>query len=183
MPHPRKKSRVCCTSTARSVTRAASRARSCANARNHPSLPRASLPSYRARRAVARTQQGSGDAQLPGHSHFHQSRARGIETDRAAAGGPGARARRTTRRDQLSFARRPPRKTFPTRRGKGIELPLRLPVRAHETHARLKLVGKAMRASDAEIQRNPRARSACCVSPNAHGGTRECCVDWERRHA
>lgn len=43
---------------------------------------------------------------------------------------------------------------------KGEELPLELPVRASEIHTRLKLVGKAVRASAAEVQRNPRARSA-----------------------
>lgn len=51
-------------------------------------------------------------------------------------------------------------KHFLRTEAKGIELPLGLPVRAHETHARLRLVGKATRASDEETRRNPRARSA-----------------------
>jgi 16S rRNA (cytosine1402-N4)-methyltransferase len=51
-------------------------------------------------------------------------------------------------------------KRFLRAEAKGEELPLELPVRASEIHARLKLVGKAVRASAAEMQRNPRARSA-----------------------
>ena len=51
-------------------------------------------------------------------------------------------------------------KRFLRAEAKGEELPLELPVRASEIQARLKLVGKAVRASAAEVQRNPRARSA-----------------------
>ena len=51
-------------------------------------------------------------------------------------------------------------KHFLRTEAKGIELPLGLPVRAYDTHARLRLVGKAMRAGDVETRRNPRARSA-----------------------
>ena len=51
-------------------------------------------------------------------------------------------------------------KHFLRAEAKGIELPLELPVRAHDTHARLRLVGKAIRAGEAETRRNPRARSA-----------------------
>ncbi len=51
-------------------------------------------------------------------------------------------------------------KRFLRAQAKGEELPLELPVRASEIQARLKLVGKAVRASAAEVQRNPRARSA-----------------------
>ena len=51
-------------------------------------------------------------------------------------------------------------KHFLRAEAKGIELPLELPVRAHDTHARLRLVGKATRAGDEETRRNPRARSA-----------------------
>lgn len=51
-------------------------------------------------------------------------------------------------------------KHFLRTEAKGIELPLELPVRAYDTHARLRLVGKATRASDEETRRNPRARSA-----------------------
>ncbi len=51
-------------------------------------------------------------------------------------------------------------KRFLRAQAKGEELPLELPVRASEIHERLKLVGKAVRASAAEVQRNPRARSA-----------------------
>ncbi|OGI52711.1 MAG: 16S rRNA (cytosine(1402)-N(4))-methyltransferase [Candidatus Muproteobacteria bacterium RIFCSPHIGHO2_12_FULL_60_33] len=43
---------------------------------------------------------------------------------------------------------------------KGRELPPELPVRHDQFRARLKIVGKATRASEAEISRNPRARSA-----------------------
>lgn len=51
-------------------------------------------------------------------------------------------------------------KRFLRAEAKGEELPLELPVRASEIQARLKLMGKAVRASAAEVQRNPRARSA-----------------------
>ena len=51
-------------------------------------------------------------------------------------------------------------KHFLRTEAKGIELPLGLPVRAYDTRARLRLVGKAMRAGDEETRRNPRARSA-----------------------
>ena len=43
---------------------------------------------------------------------------------------------------------------------RGRELPPGLPVRHDQFRARLKLIGKATRASDAEARRNPRARSA-----------------------
>ncbi len=43
---------------------------------------------------------------------------------------------------------------------KGQELPPDFPVRHDEIHSHLKSVGKALRASDAEAGRNPRARSA-----------------------
>jgi 16S rRNA (cytosine1402-N4)-methyltransferase len=51
-------------------------------------------------------------------------------------------------------------KRFLREAAKGGELPLELPLRASEIHACLRLVGKAVRASAAEVQRNPRARSA-----------------------
>jgi 16S rRNA (cytosine1402-N4)-methyltransferase len=51
-------------------------------------------------------------------------------------------------------------KLFLRREEKGEELPPDLPVRAAEIAARLRLVGKAQRASEAEVARNPRARSA-----------------------
>lgn len=51
-------------------------------------------------------------------------------------------------------------KRFLRAQAKGEELPLELPVHASEIQARLKLVGKAVRASAAEVRRNPRARSA-----------------------
>jgi len=51
-------------------------------------------------------------------------------------------------------------KHFLRAEAKGVEPPPGLPVRAVERRARLRLVGKAIRPSDAEIARNPRARSA-----------------------
>ncbi len=42
----------------------------------------------------------------------------------------------------------------------GADLPVGLPVPADELHVDLRLIGKAVRASDAEIVANPRARSA-----------------------
>ena len=51
-------------------------------------------------------------------------------------------------------------KRFVRTEEKGQELPPDFPVRHDEIRARLKGVGKALRASDAEAGRNPRARSA-----------------------
>jgi len=51
-------------------------------------------------------------------------------------------------------------KHFLRMEAKGRELPPGLPVRHDQFHARLKLIGKATRASEAEARRNPRARSA-----------------------
>lgn len=51
-------------------------------------------------------------------------------------------------------------KHFLRAEAKGAEPPPGLPVRAQSLHTRLKLVGKAIRPSDAEVARNPRARSA-----------------------
>jgi 16S rRNA (cytosine1402-N4)-methyltransferase len=51
-------------------------------------------------------------------------------------------------------------KQFMRTEEQGEALPLDLPVRASELHARLKRIGKTQRASDAEVRRNPRARSA-----------------------
>lgn len=51
-------------------------------------------------------------------------------------------------------------KHFLRAEAKGEELPPGLPVRAHEVRTRLRLVGKAIRPSEQEIARNPRARSA-----------------------
>ena len=51
-------------------------------------------------------------------------------------------------------------KQFMRTQEKGKELPLDLPVRHVEIQSRLKLVGKPVRASEDEVRRNPRARSA-----------------------
>ena len=51
-------------------------------------------------------------------------------------------------------------KHFFAREARGGDLPPDLPLRAAEVHARLRVIGKAMRAGAAEIARNPRARSA-----------------------
>jgi 16S rRNA (cytosine1402-N4)-methyltransferase len=51
-------------------------------------------------------------------------------------------------------------KRFSAREARGGDLPPDLPLRAAELHPRLRVVGKAARASAAEIARNPRARSA-----------------------
>jgi 16S rRNA (cytosine1402-N4)-methyltransferase len=51
-------------------------------------------------------------------------------------------------------------KHFMRAEAKGRELPPGLPVRHDQFRARLKLIGKAIRAGAGETQRNPRARSA-----------------------
>ncbi len=51
-------------------------------------------------------------------------------------------------------------KNFLRDEARGIEPPLGLPVRALDIPVRMKLIGKPVRASDAEIARNPRSRSA-----------------------
>ena len=51
-------------------------------------------------------------------------------------------------------------KHFLRTEAKGRELPPELPVRHDQFRARLKIIGKAVRASEAETHRNPRARSA-----------------------
>jgi 16S rRNA (cytosine1402-N4)-methyltransferase len=51
-------------------------------------------------------------------------------------------------------------KQFMRTQEKGRELPPDLPVRHVEIQSRLKTIGKPVRASDDEVQRNPRARSA-----------------------
>ncbi len=51
-------------------------------------------------------------------------------------------------------------KRFFAHEARGGDLPPELPLRAAELHPRLRLVGKAVRASAAEARRNPRARSA-----------------------
>lgn len=51
-------------------------------------------------------------------------------------------------------------KQFMRTQEKGRELPPDLPVRHIEIQSRLKVIGKPVRASDDEVQRNPRARSA-----------------------
>jgi len=51
-------------------------------------------------------------------------------------------------------------KRFMRAEARGEELPPDLPVRHAAFHGRLKIIGKAIRASDAEARRNPRARSA-----------------------
>ena len=51
-------------------------------------------------------------------------------------------------------------KHFLRMEARGRELPPGLPVRHDQFRARLKLIGKATRASEAEARRNPRARSA-----------------------
>jgi 16S rRNA (cytosine1402-N4)-methyltransferase len=51
-------------------------------------------------------------------------------------------------------------KQFMRTQEKGRELPPDLPVRHVEIQSRLKVIGKPVRASDDEVRRNPRARSA-----------------------
>ena len=51
-------------------------------------------------------------------------------------------------------------KQFLRTEAKGPELPPDLPVRHWEIVPRLRILGKAVRAGEAEVQRNPRARSA-----------------------
>ncbi len=51
-------------------------------------------------------------------------------------------------------------KNFMRAEAKGEELPPELPVRHDHFQPRMKIIGKAIRASDAEAHRNPRARSA-----------------------
>jgi 16S rRNA (cytosine1402-N4)-methyltransferase len=51
-------------------------------------------------------------------------------------------------------------KRFFRDQARGDEFPPDLPVTADQLHPRLRLIGKAIRASEPEIRRNPRARSA-----------------------
>jgi len=51
-------------------------------------------------------------------------------------------------------------KRFMRKQSKGDEYPLDLPITHVESNAKLREVGKAVRPSEAEIKRNPRARSA-----------------------
>jgi 16S rRNA (cytosine1402-N4)-methyltransferase len=51
-------------------------------------------------------------------------------------------------------------KRFMRREALGPTLPKRVPVRASEVRGRLRIVGKPIRPSQAEVQANPRARSA-----------------------
>jgi 16S rRNA (cytosine1402-N4)-methyltransferase len=51
-------------------------------------------------------------------------------------------------------------KRFMRAEAKGEELPPELPVRQDHFHPRLKIIGKAIRAGEAEARRNPRSRSA-----------------------
>ncbi len=51
-------------------------------------------------------------------------------------------------------------KRFLRDEAKGDDLPAHFPIRAAELNPRLKIVGKAVQASDAEVAANPRARSA-----------------------
>ncbi len=62
-------------------------------------------------------------------------------------------------------------KRFMHREAKGRELPPGLPVRHDPTRSRLKIIGKAIRASETEVRRNPRARSAVLrVAERTSGG-------------
>ncbi len=51
-------------------------------------------------------------------------------------------------------------KRFMRAEARGDDLPMELPVTASELHPTLRLVGKPIRASDAEVDANPRSRSA-----------------------
>lgn len=51
-------------------------------------------------------------------------------------------------------------KRFMRTESKGEELPPELPVRQDHFHPRLRIIGKAIRAGEAEARRNPRSRSA-----------------------
>jgi 16S rRNA (cytosine1402-N4)-methyltransferase len=51
-------------------------------------------------------------------------------------------------------------KRFMRAEAKGEELPPELPVRQDHFHPRLRIIGKAIRAGEAEARRNPRSRSA-----------------------
>src|SRR5690606_35919463 len=83
----------------------------------------------RARARRRRTPSPSGDARLPGAAHRRERRAR-----RARRGPDGghraAGARRSTRRDRLSLARRPAREGALPRRGARLRLPA-APARVH----------------------------------------------------
>lgn len=62
-------------------------------------------------------------------------------------------------------------KRFIRQEAKGRELPPGLPVRHDPTRSRLKIIGKAIRASETEVRRNPRARSAVLrVAERTPGG-------------
>ena len=70
-------------------------------------------------------------------------------------------AGRPARGDQLPFARGPAREALPARLQRRPACPADLPIRARDLpQPPLRIVGKARRASAAEIAANPRARSA-----------------------
>lgn len=65
-------------------------------------------------------------------------------------------------------------KRFMRQEAKGHELPPGLPVRHDPTRSRLKIIGKAIRASEKEVQQNPRARSAVLrVAERTTGSTKD----------
>ncbi len=51
-------------------------------------------------------------------------------------------------------------KRFFREQAKGDNLPANFPIRADELNPKVKLIGKAIKASEEELARNPRARSA-----------------------
>jgi len=65
-------------------------------------------------------------------------------------------------------------KRFMRQEAKGCELPPGLPVRHDPTRSRLKIIGKAIRASEKEVRQNPRARSAVLrVAERITGSTKD----------
>jgi 16S rRNA (cytosine1402-N4)-methyltransferase len=65
-------------------------------------------------------------------------------------------------------------KRFMRQEAKGRELPPGLPVRHDPTRSRLKIIGKAIRASEKEVRQNPRARSAVLrVAERTTGSTKD----------
>lgn len=63
-------------------------------------------------------------------------------------------------------------KRFVRAQARGDDFPPGVPVRAHELRPQLKLIGKPLRPSGEEVQRNPRARSAILRVAERIGGDR-----------
>src|SRR5205823_7297734 len=111
------------------------------------------------RGAHARARQASGDAHLSGAAHVHQRRAGQLERGLAGALerlAPGGRLAVITFHSLEDRAV----KRFMQRESQVDPALRRLPLLPAAARPRLKLIGRKTRPTAAELERNPRARSA-----------------------